>query len=178
MLRRVACFALAASVIGACALPTDTGEDTGSASQAYMQYNMGFYNPFLNKCLDAYAWETSEFPRVAMWDCNGLGNQLWTYNTDTHEITDWNGNCLENWYFDNYSVGLHSCWGGSNQKWTIDYNRHELINDRDGKCLRSTWLTNTPCTGTRCMQTAMFLAGCGDSEWERYSVFLAGVQAR
>src|SRR5438067_7831031 len=111
MLRRVACFALAASVIGACALPTDTGEDTGSASQAYMQYNMGFYNPFLNKCLDAYAWETSEFPRVAMWDCNGLGNQLWTYNTDTHEITDWNGNCLENWYFDNYSVGLHSCWG-------------------------------------------------------------------
>ncbi len=60
---------------------------------------------------------------MQLWDCNGAGNQQWTYNASTHDIVNLQANkCLD--VTDNNSANstplqIWTCGGTANQKWTM-----------------------------------------------------------
>lgn len=169
MIHKVTSLSLFAMAVAACTVPTATHEDTFTQTEAYIANLGAIQNRGL--CMDVFSFnQRSGDQTIDLWDCNGLINQQWSFNTVTHEVTSkYNGKCLDNLSFDNVSVGMWDCNGLPNQRWWPNGNG-ELVNERDGKCLRTQWWTHSP-GNSHGSGTAVFLAGCQDPEWQTYSVF-------
>ena len=164
-------------ILAACAAPVG-GENTSTASQPIIA-DLG---PLQSRglCLDVYAFNTGDgWNTLDLWDCNGLDNQAWFYNEETHEIiSKSNGKCLDQFAFNNFNVGMWECNGLANQKWTLTDGSGgtpagEIRSDWDGKCVRSQWWTHAVTVGRYNVHQdpAFFMAGCQDSDWQTYEVF-------
>jgi len=167
-MRRLIPLGLLALLCG-CGAPAPS-EDTGTTSEAYVT-DLGTIRT-RGLCLDVFSFNTRNGNlTLDLWDCNGLVNQGWVYNADTHAIVSkYNGKCLDNIGFDHTSVGLWDCNGLPNQRWSFDSLSGEIINQYDGKCLRAQYWDHSP-GNSHGSGDALFLAGCHDSEWPYYSTF-------
>jgi alpha-galactosidase len=73
------------------------------------------------RCVDDPNWNQDDGTLIAIWDCNGGTNQLWT-RTPAGQLTVL-GKCLD--AYDNQTapgtrIELWSCNGGSNQQWRLN----------------------------------------------------------
>jgi hypothetical protein len=77
-----------------------------------------------NRCLDVPNSTTTDGTQVDIWDCNGGGNQSWTYNS-ANQLMVYGNKCLD---VANQStsagaaVQIWTCNSGANQQWTINSN--------------------------------------------------------
>ena len=89
-----------------------------------------------NRCLDVPNSATTDGTQVDIWDCNGGGNQSWTYNS-AHQLMVYGNKCLD---VANQStsagaaVQIWTCTGGANQQWTINSNG-TITGVQSGLCL-------------------------------------------
>jgi len=168
-------FALA---LAACAAPVTSSEETSTQAQAVSApptYDIGSLKA-AGQCLDVYAFNNTNGAYVAMWDCNGLINQQWAYNLNTHQIVSkWNWKCLSNLdeFGDHlaYNIGTVNCDPNNpRQRWTLNWNG-KITHDNDGLVLRRMWCSNAticdPIGGwTSGFYAEVKLGGANDADWE------------
>ncbi|MEV4313680.1 ricin-type beta-trefoil lectin domain protein [Actinocrispum sp. NPDC049592] len=91
------------------------------------------------RCVDVPGATQTNGTQVALWDCNGGSNQLWTSNSD-NEIRVYDASCLDA-YGQGTSPGtrvvIWTCNGGANQKWTFTANG-TIVGVQSGLCLDAT----------------------------------------
>lgn len=75
-----------------------------------------------NRCLDVPGGSTTDGTQVIIYDCNGGGNQSWTY-TSAKEFKVYGGKCLDvtgQSTSPGAKVEIWTCNGGANQKWNVN----------------------------------------------------------
>ncbi|MCO5972491.1 ricin-type beta-trefoil lectin domain protein [Actinoallomurus soli] len=86
------------------------------------------------RCLDVPGASTTDGVQLQLWDCNGNGNQQWTY-TSANELQVYGNKCLDAAGTGNGAkVQIYSCWGGDNQKWHINSDG-TIVGVQSGLCL-------------------------------------------
>lgn len=109
-----------------------------------------------NRCLDVPNSATTDGTQVDIWDCNGGGNQSWTYNS-AHELVVSGNKCLDvanQASSAGAAVQIWTCNGGGNEQWTIN-NNGTVTGVQSGLCLDVTSAATTngtkveiwPCNG-------------------------------
>ncbi|MFK3736088.1 ricin-type beta-trefoil lectin domain protein, partial [Streptomyces sp. NPDC088090] len=76
----------------------------------------------IGRCLDINGNGTANNTQVELWDCNGVGGQVWQQQADGSLLNPQSGRCLD----DPNSAGANGtrlqiwdCAGSANQKWTL-----------------------------------------------------------
>jgi hypothetical protein len=75
-----------------------------------------------NRCLDVPGGATANGTQVAIWDCNGGGNQSWTH-TSGRTLTVYGNKCLDvngGSTTGGARVQIWDCHGGANQQWNVN----------------------------------------------------------
>ncbi|MFD0689176.1 endo-1,4-beta-xylanase [Actinomadura fibrosa] len=86
------------------------------------------------RCLDVPSASTADGVQVQLWDCNGNGNQQWTY-TSANELKVYGNKCLDAAGTGNgVKVQIYSCWGGANQQWRVNSDG-TIVGVQSGLCL-------------------------------------------
>jgi predicted chitinase len=91
------------------------------------------------RCLDVPGQVTTNGTALAVWDCNGGGNQSWTL-TAAGELRVYSGvdvRCLDangGGTTDGTRLIIWACHGGANQRWTIQANG-QIVGSQSGKCV-------------------------------------------
>ncbi|MFE7560655.1 ricin-type beta-trefoil lectin domain protein, partial [Kitasatospora sp. NPDC057500] len=63
---------------GSTGTPVQLYDCNGSGAQQWRPRADGsLYNPMSGRCLDGYAYSTTNGSPVLIWDCNGAANQVW-----------------------------------------------------------------------------------------------------
>jgi alpha-galactosidase len=80
-----------------------------------------FVSAASSRCVDDPNWSQDNGALIAIWDCNGGNNQLWT-RTPAGQLTVY-GKCLD--AYDNQTaagtkIELWTCNGGANQRWRLN----------------------------------------------------------
>ncbi len=73
------------------------------------------------RCVDVPNASQANATVVALWDCNGGGNQQWTVGTDGAVVNVGSGKCLDAFgggTADNTQFVIWTCNGAANQKWS------------------------------------------------------------
>ncbi|GAB3891280.1 ricin-type beta-trefoil lectin domain protein [Kibdelosporangium lantanae] len=76
------------------------------------------------RCVDVPGATQTNGTQVALWDCNGGTNQLWTSNSD-NQVRVYDGSCLDangQGTTPGTKVIIWTCNSGNNQKWTFNAN--------------------------------------------------------
>jgi hypothetical protein len=98
-----------------------------------------FQNAHSRKCLEMPYSSTANFAEVGQYDCHGLANQQWKYDTSTGRIQNvHSGKCLEVLYYATHNgarLGQYDCYGGANQVWYLNRYNGLIGNLHSGKCI-------------------------------------------
>ncbi|GAA3273982.1 ricin-type beta-trefoil lectin domain protein [Dactylosporangium vinaceum] len=104
------------------------GDDTGGAA--------ALRGAGSNRCLDVPNRSTADGTPVAIWDCNGGTNQLWTL-TAARQLTVYGTKCLEvagQSTAPGAAVQIATCTGAANQQWSVNANG-TVTGVQSGLCL-------------------------------------------
>ncbi|UWZ49639.1 ricin-type beta-trefoil lectin domain protein [Dactylosporangium matsuzakiense] len=104
------------------------GDDTGGAAV--------LRGTGSNRCLDVPNRSTADGTPVAIWDCNGGTNQLWTL-TAARQLTVYGTKCLEvagQSTAPGAAVQIATCTGAANQQWSVNANG-TVTGVQSGLCL-------------------------------------------
>ncbi|PYC79737.1 hypothetical protein C7C46_13715 [Streptomyces tateyamensis] len=88
------------------------------------------------RCADLFNSTIGNGTQAALWDCNGGGNQSWTYTT-RKELVVYGNKCLDAYQAGTTSgtkVVIWDCTGGNNQKWSVNADG-TITNVNAGLCL-------------------------------------------
>ncbi len=91
------------------------------------------------RCADVPGAAQTNGTRIALWDCNGGANQIWTA-TPSAQLTVYGTKCLDvngASTADGAAVQIWDCNNGGNQQWTIRADG-TVVNTASGKCLDAT----------------------------------------
>jgi hypothetical protein len=89
-----------------------------------------------NRCLDVPNRSTTDGTQVAIWDCNGGTNQLWT-PTASKQLTVYGTKCLEvagQSTTAGAAADIATCTGATNQQWNLNSNG-TITSVQSGLCL-------------------------------------------
>jgi O-glycosyl hydrolase len=116
------------------------------------------------RCVDVPSASQTNGTQVALWDCNGGTNQLWTSNSDG-EVRVYDGSCLDA-YGQGTGTGtkvvIWTCNGGANQKWTFNTNG-TVTGVQSGLCLDATGGG----TGNSTLIQLATCTGASNQKWTR-----------
>jgi hypothetical protein len=115
------------------------------------------------RCLDINNSSTTNGTQAQLWDCNGQGNQAWTY-TSTKQLTIYGNKCL-----DAYNAGttngtaavIWDCNGQTNQQWNVNSDG-TVTGVQSGLCLDA--YNAGTANGTK-----VVLWACGTGDNQRWS---------
>jgi endo-1,4-beta-xylanase len=86
------------------------------------------------RCVDDPNGTHNNGTRVQLYDCNGQGNQAWTY-TSSRQLTLFGSLCLDAAGSGNGSaIQIYSCNGQTNQQWNVNSNG-TITGVQSGRCL-------------------------------------------
>ncbi len=91
------------------------------------------------RCADVPNASHTNGTTVALWDCNGGGNQQWTL-TPSKQLTVYGNKCLDvngAGTADGTPVDINDCTGGTNQQWNVNADG-TVVSVASGKCLDAT----------------------------------------
>lgn len=177
MIRKYLPLAIVLALTAGCIAPTASSEETGTEAEP-LQTDIGSLSE-LGLCLDVAGFNNNiGFRSLEMWDCNGLINQQWTWEWETHHIiSKWNGKCLaslirinENAY---NSIGMEDCDPTIPEQGWSPQQSGKIIHDVDGRVLRRQWWHHTVTSPdvygwTNRFETAVYLGGPNDSDWQTW----------
>jgi hypothetical protein len=92
------------------------------------------------RCVDVPGATQTNGTQVALWDCNGGTNQLWTSSSGGGEVRVYDGSCLDasgQGSSPGTKVVIWTCNGGDNQKWTVNASG-TITGVQSGLCLDAT----------------------------------------
>jgi len=92
-----------------------------------------------SRCVDVPNATQNDGTQVALWDCNGGGNQSWTSNT-SGALTVYGDKCLDvrsAGTADGTPVQIYDCNGTGAQQWSL-HSDGTVVNTNSGKCLDAT----------------------------------------
>jgi hypothetical protein len=92
----------------------------GSESQTFTVRSDGTIRLNDAMCLDAYGGAVNEGDDVGIWECNGQGNQQWTFDQERH-VRALYDRCLTSvqHFRPGYPSIVSNCASGSNQQWIV-----------------------------------------------------------
>jgi hypothetical protein len=117
-----------------------------------------------SRCLDVDNWATANGTQAQLWDCNGQGNQLWTY-TAGKQLRLYGAKCLDanNAGTTNGTQAvIWDCNGQSNQQWSVNTDG-TIRSVQSGLCLDAS--SAATANGTK-----IVLWSCGSGDNQRWSV--------
>jgi hypothetical protein len=139
------------------ALLTVTGTDGGARVGAIVGRQS-------NRCLDVNNWATANGTQAQLWDCNGRGNQLWSYTTG-RQLRLYGTKCLDamnQGTTNGTQAVIWDCNGQPNQQWTVNTDG-TIRSAQSGLCLDATGAGTT--NGTK-----IVLWTCGTGANQRWTV--------
>jgi hypothetical protein len=117
-----------------------------------------------NRCLDVNNWATANATQAQLWDCNGRGNQLWSYTTG-RQLRLYGSKCLDamnQGTTNGTQAVIWDCNGQPNQQWTVNTDG-TIRSAQSGLCLDATGAGTT--NGTK-----IVLWTCGTGANQRWTV--------
>ncbi|MFG3133205.1 RICIN domain-containing protein [Streptomyces tendae] len=115
------------------------------------------------RCVDVPGRSQTDGTDVALWECNGNANQVWT-QTPARQLTVYAGKCLDvdgGGTADGTPVQIWSCNSTGAQQWTVSGDG-TVVNPASGKCL--TALDHGMGSGT-----ALVIRGCDGGAHQKWS---------
>jgi hypothetical protein len=113
-----------------------------------------------SRCLDINNSSTTNGTQAQLWDCNGQGNQLWTY-TSGKQLTIYGNKCLDAYNrgtSNGTQVVIWDCNAQNNQQWNLNADG-TITSVQSGLCVDAYGAATT--NGTKIV---LWACGAGDNQ--------------